>query len=74
MKRPQKLVFPNVILKQILTNALRLVLVVDRCAPTQSDRTTVAVAPDTDWTLTDTIAMVYIQYNNIVHIMFMGDS
>ena len=40
-------------------NALKLVLVVNSCAPIQSDRTTVAVAPDTDWTLMDILAMVY---------------
>ena len=40
-------------------NALRLVLVVDRCVPIPSGHTTVAVALDTDWTLMDTLAMVY---------------
>jgi hypothetical protein len=43
-------------------NARRLVLVVDRCAPTPSGRTTVAVALDTDWTLMGTLAKVYAQF------------
>ena len=42
-------------------NAPKLVLIVNSCVPTQSGHTTVAVAPDTDWTLMDTLAMVYTQ-------------
>ena len=39
-------------------NALKLVLVVNSCVPTQSGHTTVAVTPDTDWILMDMLAMV----------------
>ena len=64
----------DVILKQILMNALRLVLTVDNCVSTLLGRTTVVVALATHCSLMDTHAMVFnniqIQnvqfYNNII--------
>ena len=61
LRRPQNIC--NVILKQILMNAPRLVLVVDSCASTPLGPTTVAVALDTDWSLMDTHAMVFNMQN-----------
>ena len=48
-------------------NALKLVLVVNSCAPIQSGHTTVAVTPDTDWTLMDILAMVYTPYDEMFY-------